>query len=316
MNKENAERRDGRLWSIVLAGGEGRRLAPFIRETFGDERPKQYCTFTGTRSMLEHTVERAAALSGPERVVTVIDKSHWGWLDEPRRLFVPGRIVAQPERRETAPGILLPLALVSAEDPEATVAVLPSDHFIRSNAAFLAEVRRASIVADAFPSRIVLVAARPDRPEEDYGWVAPGEWVVGSGLCARTVRRFVEKPPAREAARMNRAGWLWNTMILVGKARAFWDIARQTRPDLADRFETLRDAATLGRAEEVMPAVYQGMPTVNFSSEMLQRVPERLLALPMTGNVVWCDWGRPERISATLKWLKMEPSFGKRVKVA
>ena len=41
------------LWSIVLAGGEGKRLAPMVKQWLGEERPKQYCTFTGTRSMLQ-----------------------------------------------------------------------------------------------------------------------------------------------------------------------------------------------------------------------------------------------------------------------
>lgn len=309
------ERREGNPWSIVLSGGEGRRLAPFIKEAFGEDRPKQYCAFTGTRTMLEHTVERAAVLSGPHRLVTVIDKSHWDYIDEPRRLFVPGRIVAQPAMRETGPGILLPLAHVSAEDPSATVAVFPSDHFIAPNAAFAGELRRAAVIAEAFPASIVMLAARPDRPEEDYGWLEPGAWVVGTGLSACAVRRFVEKPPALEAARMNRAGWLWNTMILVGKAGAFWALAKGTQPGLAARFEALRDALSLGRGNAVLPAVYDGLPTVNFSRDMLARAPERLLALPMSGTVLWCDWGRKERVLATLKWLKLAPAWREKVKV-
>lgn len=305
----NHSGREGNPWSIVLSGGEGRRLAPFIREMFGTERPKQYCAFTGRRTMLEHTLDRAARFSGPQRVVTVIDNGHWGWIDEPRRLFIPGRIVAQPDARETGPGILFPLSYVLAEDPDATVAILPSDHFIKPDAAFDAELKRAATIAAALPDRICLVAARPDRPEEDYGWIEPGEWVVGSGLCARTVRKFVEKPSAREASRMNQAGWLWNTMIMVGRAKAFRDLARAVQPELAYRFEALTEAIRLGRDAEVLPEVYQDLPSVNFSKEMLGRAPERLVALPMAGALYWCDWGREERVQATLKWLKLAPTF-------
>ncbi|TKS59515.1 MAG: mannose-1-phosphate guanylyltransferase [Nitrospira sp.] len=60
------------LWSIVLAGGEGKRLAPMIKRWLGEERPKQYCAFTGTRSMLQHTVDRADCLTVPEQRVTVV----------------------------------------------------------------------------------------------------------------------------------------------------------------------------------------------------------------------------------------------------
>jgi len=43
------------LWSIILAGGEGERTRPFIERWLGYHRPKQYCSFVGNRSMLQHT---------------------------------------------------------------------------------------------------------------------------------------------------------------------------------------------------------------------------------------------------------------------
>ncbi len=43
-------------WGILLAGGEGTRMRPLIRSWIGENRPKQYCTFVGSRSMFQHTV--------------------------------------------------------------------------------------------------------------------------------------------------------------------------------------------------------------------------------------------------------------------
>jgi hypothetical protein len=40
----------GNLWSIALAGGDGVRTQEFIRHWLGHEKPKQYCTFVGSRS--------------------------------------------------------------------------------------------------------------------------------------------------------------------------------------------------------------------------------------------------------------------------
>jgi len=57
------------LWSIVLAGGDGGRTKEFIRHWLGYEKPKQYCTFVGSRSMFQHTLDRAARLTPWERVV-------------------------------------------------------------------------------------------------------------------------------------------------------------------------------------------------------------------------------------------------------
>src|SRR5262247_2694309 len=63
--------------AIVLAGGDGTRLKPFIRELKGvNALPKQYCNVIGSRSMLEHTFDRAERLIDPERIFTVVRQEH------------------------------------------------------------------------------------------------------------------------------------------------------------------------------------------------------------------------------------------------
>ena len=44
---------------MVLAGGEGKRLQPFIKSLGKGTLPKQYVNFIGSHSMLEHTLQRA-----------------------------------------------------------------------------------------------------------------------------------------------------------------------------------------------------------------------------------------------------------------
>ena len=54
------------LWTIILSGGNGERLRSFVRRLFGRERPKQYCAFVGSRTMFQHTLDRASLLGRPE----------------------------------------------------------------------------------------------------------------------------------------------------------------------------------------------------------------------------------------------------------
>ena len=63
-------------WAIVLAGGEGERLRPQIKGWLGYHCPKQYCTFVGRRSMLQHTLDRAKQLVPADRIITVM--GHFG----------------------------------------------------------------------------------------------------------------------------------------------------------------------------------------------------------------------------------------------
>lgn len=64
------------LWAVVLAGGEGVRLRPLIRQVFGDERPKQYAPLLGARSLLGQTLARVGLAVPIERVVVVTHRAH------------------------------------------------------------------------------------------------------------------------------------------------------------------------------------------------------------------------------------------------
>ena len=74
-----AQRR-GNLWSVILAGGRGDRLSGFVKRMFGHGKPKQFCTFVGSRSMLAQ-LDRADTISAPDHKVTVVAEEHYlaGW---------------------------------------------------------------------------------------------------------------------------------------------------------------------------------------------------------------------------------------------
>ena len=112
----------GGLWGVVLAGDEGTRVRPLVDRLGGGRCPKQFFAFTGTRSMLQHTLDRRDPLIPMDRVFTVVLPTH---LDSVRAQCTgrpADRIVMQPEHRETAPGILLPLTHILVRDPDPVVA--------------------------------------------------------------------------------------------------------------------------------------------------------------------------------------------------
>lgn len=294
MTNANASRK---RWAVVLAGGDGQRMETFIRRWLGQPRPKQYCAFSGGRTMLEHTLDRARAVVPASRIVTVINVDHRRFLEEPRPLDIPGRIVEQPRRCDTGPGVYLPLTHVMAQDPEALVAIMPSDHFIRPRDAFSTLLNEAYHLASEQPEHVILLSAHPDSAESDYGWISPGRPLAGR--AAMLVESFKEKPAPAQAAELRRRGGLWNTMIMVARVAALWDIARRTQPAMIARFDALRPAMGRKGQAEAVARTYQDMQSVNFSRDIVEAAPERMTALAMDG-VQWSDWGRPQRIAQTL----------------
>ena len=297
------------LWSIILAGGEGERTRPFIERWLGRHLPKQYCTFVGTRSMLQHTWDRAHRLTNPSRMITVLAKSHqplvWKDLEESRR----GQVVFQPENRDTAAGIFLPLTYVRARDPYATVMLFPSDHFVFPEDQFMSQIQTAVLAAERWEKHLILLGVSPTSLELEYGWIEPGEclgWTQGAEL--RSVHAFVEKPSIQKGVEVIAKGGLWSTFILTGQVETLWTMGWRCFPDLMERFERLLEVIGTPREGQVLTSIYQDMPRYNFSSTLLQREIQQIGVMELQG-VAWSDWGRPERIIETLRKIGSIPRF-------
>lgn len=288
------------LWAIILAAGEGKRLAPLTRALYGWALPKQFAAIDRGRSLLQETMDRVAPLVPPERTVVVVGLAHEGLARLQLREHEGAEIVVQPKNLDTGPGILLPLTHVLSRDPGASVVVLPSDHYIANPRPFLSAVSTAVESSRRIGDPVTLLGVVPDRAETEYGWIVPGGSVGrGTGEGLRFVRRFVEKPQRREARRLLTEGGLWNTFISTGIAASFWELAKRHLPEQAALFERYGLEINGPGREGLLRSVYAAMKPANFSREVLEHA-ENLAVLPVSGTG-WSDWGNPQRVLRSLK---------------
>ena len=286
----------GALWAIVLAGGRGSRLRALTRRIHGEPRPKQYATLVGDRSMLRHTLDRVALRIPGERTFVVSMRGQWKYLEGELTGSPPPRVVLQPRDRGTAAATLLAAYAVHWHDPDAVVALFPSDHFIPEPALFMDRVSEAASFANRDPRWIVLLGAPATEPETEYGWIEPGRMLA----CTRVgpvwrVRRFVEKPPAPMARALLTDGGLWNTLVLVAKASTLKEAGRQLLSGLHTQLVVAAPLVGTPAEGAALRRAYAAVPDADFSGGVLEQCPSILAVVPLTG-VSWCDFGSPRRI--------------------
>jgi mannose-1-phosphate guanylyltransferase len=302
-------------WAIVLAGGEGTRLRALTRLVAGDERPKQFCRIVGRETLLGQTCRRVARVVPPSRTLVVLTRAHErfyaGFLAD-----VAVRSVIQPAGRGTAAAILYALLVVQRIAPDPPVAVLPADHYVSDDAAFMAHVETALGIVRARPELAVLLGVTPTGPETGYGWIEPAGPVPLPGVtAARRVRRFWEKPPRPVAEALLERGCLWNSFVLLARASTLLAGIRVALPALFEAFATV--SPCLGGASEpaAVEALYERLGSWDFSREVLARQTANLTVLPVRG-VEWSDWGEPGRVLSTLARLGQRPGWVEAVPVA
>lgn len=302
-------REPGRLWAIVLAGGEGLRLRPLTRHLHGEDRPKQYAHVVGSQSLLRQTLDRVALLAPPERMVVVTLASHARYVENDLRGSPRPLVLAQPVDRGTAAGVLLPAHWIHARDPEATLVVFPSDHFVLEEAAFMAHVAEVARFVRRHREWMVLLGAQPTEPDTEYGWIEPGARV---GWTARgplyRICRFREKPSKEAAGALFQGGCLWNTLVCATTASALVEAGRQCVPSLHDRLARVTAFAGTEHEAWAIRHAYALAPTADFSRSVLESCPLPL-AVSKLPALTWCDLGTPERVATALRRLGLSPSW-------
>jgi len=284
------------LWGIVLAGGEGKRLQDFIRKRYGVERPKQYSAIIGKRSMLRHTLDRVEKIIPAKQLQIVVNRKHRNYVQEEIKERERKAILVAPENRESAASIYLALSHIYFRDPEAVVAIFPSDHFIGEEDRFSNYVEHAISFVGKHPDFVVLLGIKPTDANLQYGWIEPSKkFLLHEGNRFYKVVRFCEKPKLEEAREFFNGGSLWNSLVLAAKCETLVKMYRQHLETIYNAFKKAKTVYGTYAEEQFIVAAFDSIPSKNFSKCVLEVIPESLFVLRVEG-VLWSDWGNKEQV--------------------
>lgn len=223
---------------VIMAGGYGTRFRPLSTE----ERPKQFLTLAGGRSLLQQSHDNVAGIVPPERVLVLTNARHTGLVAEQLPDIPAGNIIGEPCKRDTAAAVTLAALVCRKRFGNPVMAVITADHHIAPAGVFhetLLSAARAAASGDA----LYTFGIAPTRPATAYGYLELGRTILtDGGIAHHRVRRFHEKPDAATAAGyLRKGGYAWNSGMFVWTVDAILDRLARHLPGHVDRISVALD---------------------------------------------------------------------------
>lgn len=276
-------------YAMIMAGGSGTRLWPVSRK----DRPKQLAPIIDGRSLLDIAIERAHAVTTPDRTVVCASADYLDAIRAASPGTPPDLLLSEPVGRDTLNAIGFSAAVLAKRDPDAVFCVLTADHLIQPLETFAACVNTGFELVESKPNRLATFAITPTFPATGYGYIKLGERLAGAP-AARHVEAYVEKPDLQTATQYLASGeYGWNSGMFVWRAATFLDAVKRFQPE-AHRglMEIAREWG--GPAQQsTLERVYPTLPKISVDYAILEPAAGdpafELCAVEM--NLSWSDVG-------------------------
>ncbi len=281
------------LHAVIMAGGSGTRFWPLSRQA----HPKQ-CLALGTDSpLIVETSRRLEPLIPVAQHRVVAGRTLMPQLTQLFPEWMANQLIWEPCARNTAPCIGLAALTIGTRDPDAILIVLPSDHHIADEPAFLAALSKA--VDSAKKGDLVTLGIRPDRPETGYGYIELENTLeVSSG--AMSVKQFVEKPNRQLAQSYLEGGrHLWNSGMFVFKASRMLSDLEKYQPQLYTGLMALKPSVGTEDFDRQLEAIFPRLPSISVDYGILEPCSNDSSGDPITvipSSFGWNDVGSWEAL--------------------
>jgi len=268
-----------------MAGGIGSRFWPMSRNNF----PKQFLDILGTgQSLLQQTYERFTSMCPPENIFIVTNESYVEHVRAQLPLMHPDQILAEPQRRNTAPCIAYAAFKIRSINPKANMVVAPSDHIIRDDEGFTEAINKALKFTEENDSLLTL-GIQPNRPDTGYGYIQFNDDESTEKFKISRVKTFTEKPNLEMAKFFLKSGdFLWNAGIFVWNIKAILNAFRQNLPEMYSIFDEGRELFNTKEEADFVRKAYTQCTNISIDYGIMEKAKNVYV---LSAEFGWSDLG-------------------------
>lgn len=273
-------------YCIIMAGGVGSRFWPLSLKN----KPKQFLDIIGVgKTLLQLTYDRLIDLF-PVSNVFVVTSSEYGKLVKQQLPKLPRKqILLEPFRKNTAPCIAYANYKIQQLDPDATVVVAPSDHFILREDEF----RRVILEGMEFVrdrDALLTLGIKPDRPETGYGYIQinNGQSLAGNKNLKK-VKTFTEKPDLELAKVFFESGeFYWNSGLFIWSLKSVMKAFAQHLPEMNSLFNEGAGLYNTDREKEFILEAYANAKSISIDYGIMEKADNVYV---LCSDFGWSDLG-------------------------
>jgi mannose-1-phosphate guanylyltransferase len=270
---------------IIMAGGVGSRFWPLSRR----EKPKQFLDILGTgETLIQQTFRRFKATCPEENIFVVTSADHKDLVINQLGID-PSRVLGEPFRRNTAPCLAYGTFRILKENPDAVIAVTPSDHLIVKEDKLCEVIQRCFDFAGENDALITL-GIKPDRPETGYGYIQADQKKPVKGYPdLLKVKTFTEKPDIDLAKVFLESGdFYWNSGIFIWNIKSILSSFEKYLPDTYSVFDEGRNLFGTKQEKSFIGKTYTECRSISIDYGIMEKADNVYV---MCTDIGWSDLG-------------------------
>lgn len=291
----------------IMAGGIGSRFWP----SSTTERPKQFLDILGVgKSLIRMTFERVLPLCPADHIMVLTNKKYKALVMEHLPELPEQNILCEPSMNNTAPCIAYMALKIAQKDPDASFAVLPSDHVILKEDVYRQKLEQAFTFAENHDA-LVTLGISPSRPDTGYGYVKYTSEQLFSGI--HKVEAFKEKPDLITAQQyLDSDQYLWNAGMFVWSVKSILTSFGQNAPDITAVLSQNLAAYNTDQEQSYIDEVYPKTDNISIDYAILERA-DNVYTIP--ADIGWSDLGTWSSLHAYLAAGSDTVAIGKNIRL-